>query len=74
VARQETSPNRATRVGEHDEARKEHVADRKAMGEEHAAAEEAESRRSEAERAAVAEHEREMAERGARHNGEGRVE
>jgi hypothetical protein len=74
MARQETNPNQSTRDAERAEGRKDHLADREGTTDENAAADEAESKLSEAERAAVAQHEREMAERGARQKGEGRVE
>jgi hypothetical protein len=62
-----TKPNPATREAEHDEAQAAHVADREATDEE---AELAERRPLDPD---VAEHEREMTERGAHQEGEGRL-
>ena len=67
MAEAPTNPSRETRAAERDEADAPHTADRPPTGEEAELAE-----RNPAD-PAVAEHEREMAERGAHQQGEGRV-
>jgi hypothetical protein len=70
----ENQPNEQTRTAEKSEAQDAHVADRGPSPEEEEVAERFESTRSDADRADVAKHEREMAERGAHQKGEGRPE
>jgi hypothetical protein len=62
-----TRPSDATRDAEREEAKREHVADRPATGDEEREAE------LHAPDADVSKHEREMAERGAHQDGEGRL-
>lgn len=74
MAPQDTSPDRATRDAEKLQAKSEHAADRPATDEEQAAADAALDQQTEADRTSVAEHERDMAERGTHQKGEGRIE
>jgi hypothetical protein len=70
----EDRPSEATRKAEQSDAQQAHVADRAPTAEEEEAAEEFGSTLSQEERASVAEHEREMGQRGADAKGEGRLE
>ena len=70
----ENRPSEATRKAEQSEAREPHVPDREPTRDEEEAADASLSGLSTEERQSVAAHEREMAERGARQKGEGRLE
>lgn len=69
-----TDPDQRTEQAERDEAARTHSADRPGSPDEDKAAEEATSALSDADRERIREHEREMAERGVRQEGEGKIE
>jgi hypothetical protein len=73
MANQDAKPDQETRDAEKAEFGRDHVADRAATGDEEEMADEALAEESDAERASVAQHEKEMAERGAHQKGEGRI-
>jgi hypothetical protein len=70
----EDRPSEATRKAEQSEAQDAHVADRAPTAEEEEAAEAFRSTLSREERESIAEHERDMGQRGADAKGEGRPE
>ena len=70
----ESRPDKPTRDAERAEAGRAHVADRDPTPEEEEVATHHESERSNDEARSVADHEREMAERGVKQQGEGRIE
>jgi hypothetical protein len=70
----DSKPSQQTRRAEQSEAHDAHVADRDPTLEEEEVADRFEASRSDEERQGVAEHEQEMAERGAHQKGEGRPE
>ena len=70
----ESRPDKTTRDAERAEAKAGHDADRAATPEEEEVADEAAGVESEEERRSVADHERDMAERGVHQKGEGRIE
>jgi hypothetical protein len=69
-----TEPDEATEQAERDDAQQAHRADRPGSPEEDQAADEATAGLSKDDRERVREHEREMAERGAEQQGEGKIE
>jgi hypothetical protein len=70
----DSEPSEQTRTAEESEAHDAHVPDRAPTPEEEEEAERFEASRSDEERREVAEHEKDMAERGAHQKGEGRPE
>lgn len=74
MANHDSKPDKATKDAEKAEGDSKHVADRAATGDEDEKADEALAAESDEERASVAKHEKEMAERGVQQKGEGRID